>query len=198
VPRVGRSAAGGPTLDEQSIEDVLPLRKALVGEGTVFMLKVSGDSMIDAAISDGDWVVVRQQPTADNGDIVAAMLDGEATVKTFQRRDGHVWLMPHNDAYSPIAGDEATVLGQVPAVLRRLCRLRRGRTVGGRRLDRLRLLVLRRSPLLVVLAHALDLGLEDPHRATERAGGVGQALVPEQGDDDDRQYDPVPGRIPHV
>jgi repressor LexA len=120
VPLVGRIAAGGPILAEQHIEDVFPLPKALVGEGTLFLLKVSGDSMIDAAISDGDWVVVRQQPTADNGDIVAAMLDGEATVKTFQRRDGHVWLMPHNEAYSPIAGDDATILGKVTAVLRRL------------------------------------------------------------------------------
>ena len=101
VPVVGRIAAGGPILAEQMIEDVFPLPKALVGDGTLFLLKVVGDSMIDAAIADGDWVVVRQQPTADNGDIVAAMIDGEATVKTFQRRDGHVWLMPHNPAYSP-------------------------------------------------------------------------------------------------
>ena len=76
--------------------------------------------MIDAAISDGDWVVVRQQQDADNGDIVAAMIDGEATVKTFQRRDGHVWLLPHNAAYEPIDGDEATILGRVVAVLRKI------------------------------------------------------------------------------
>jgi repressor LexA len=99
---------------------VFPLPKALVGEGTLFMLRVSGDSMVDAAIADGDWVVVRQQPTAENGDIVAAMLDGDATVKTLQRRDGHVWLLPHNPAYSPIDGDEATVLGRVVTVLRRV------------------------------------------------------------------------------
>ncbi|HLY34486.1 MAG TPA: transcriptional repressor LexA, partial [Jatrophihabitantaceae bacterium] len=80
VPVVGRIAAGGPILAEQMIEDVFPLPKTLVGEGTLFLLKVVGDSMIDAAISDGDWVVVRQQPTADNGTIVAAMIDGEATV----------------------------------------------------------------------------------------------------------------------
>ncbi len=92
VPVVGRIAAGGPILAEQMIEDVFPLPKALVGDGTLFLLKVVGDSMIDAAIADGDWVVVRQQPDADNGDIVAAMIDGEATVKTLQRRDGHVWL----------------------------------------------------------------------------------------------------------
>jgi repressor LexA len=117
---VGRIAAGGPILAEQMIEDVFPLPKALVGEGTLFMLKVAGDSMIDAAIADGDWVVVRQQDDAENGQIVAAMIDGEATVKTLQRRDGHVWLMPHNPAYSPIEGDGATVLGRVVTVLRRL------------------------------------------------------------------------------
>jgi repressor LexA len=120
VPVVGRIAAGGPILAEQVIEDVFPLPKSLVGDGTLFLLRVSGDSMIDAAIADGDWVVVRQQPTAENGEIVAAMIDGEATVKTLQRRDGHVWLLPHNPAYSPIDGDEATVLGRVVSVLRRV------------------------------------------------------------------------------
>ncbi len=120
VPVVGRIAAGGPILAEELIEDIFPLPKSLVGDGTLFLLKVVGDSMVDAAIADGDWVVVRQQPTADNGDIVAALLDGEATVKTLQRRDGHVWLMPHNAAYSPIDGDEATVLGRVVTVLRRV------------------------------------------------------------------------------
>jgi repressor LexA len=120
VPVVGRIAAGGPILAEQAIEDVFPLPKEIVGEGSLFLLKVVGDSMIDAAITDGDWVVVRQQPNAENGDIVAAMIDGEATVKTFKRRDDHVWLMPHNEAYEPIPGDEATVLGRVVAVLRRL------------------------------------------------------------------------------
>jgi repressor LexA len=120
VPVVGRIAAGGPILAEQMIEDVFPLPKALVGEGTLFMVKVVGDSMIDAAITDGDWVVVRQQDTADNGHIVAAMIDGEATVKTLQRKDGHVWLLPHNPAYSPINGDEATILGRVVSVLRRV------------------------------------------------------------------------------
>jgi repressor LexA len=120
VPVVGRIAAGGPILAEQMIEDVFPLPKALVGDGSLFLLKVVGDSMIDAAISDGDWVVVRQQQTADNGEIVAAMIDGEATVKTLQRRNGHVWLMPHNPAYQPIAGDDAIVLGRVTAVLRKV------------------------------------------------------------------------------
>jgi repressor LexA len=120
VPVVGRIAAGGPILAEQVVEDVFPLPRQLVGDGQLFLLKVAGDSMVDAAICDGDWVVVRQQPVADNGDIVAAMLDGEATVKTFKRRDGHVWLMPQNPAYDPIDGDLATVLGRVVAVLRRI------------------------------------------------------------------------------
>src|SRR5438067_710911 len=120
VPVVGRIAAGGPILAEQEIEEVFPLPKAMVGEGTLFMLKVKGESMIEAAICDGDWVVVRQQPTAENGDIVAAMIDGEATVKTYRRRDGHLWLMPQNPAFDPIPGDDATILGRVVAVLRRI------------------------------------------------------------------------------
>ena len=120
VPLVGRIAAGGPVLAEQAVEDVFPLPRELVGEGTLFMLKVFGDSMVEAAICDGDWVVVRQQPTAENGEIVAAMIDGEATVKTYKRRDGHVWLMPHNAAYEPIPGDDASVLGRVVSVLRRV------------------------------------------------------------------------------
>jgi repressor LexA len=120
VPVLGRIAAGGPILAEQAVEDVFPLPRQLVGEGELFLLKVVGDSMVEAAICDGDWVVVRQQSTADNGDVVAAMLDGEATVKTFKRTDGHVWLLPHNPAYSPIDGDHATVLGRVTAVLRKL------------------------------------------------------------------------------
>jgi repressor LexA len=120
VPVVGRIAAGGPILAEEVVEDVFPLPKQIVGEGPLFLLKVVGDSMVDAAICDGDWVVVRQQQNADNGDIVAAMLDNEATVKTFKRRDGKVWLMPHNADYSPIDGDDATILGKVTAVLRRV------------------------------------------------------------------------------
>jgi len=118
VPVVGRIAAGGPILAEQVVEDVFPLPRQLVGDGQLFLLQVKGDSMIDAAIADGDWVVVRQQPSADNGDIVAAMLDGEATVKTFRQRDGHTWLLPRNSAFEPILGDEATVLGKIVAVLR--------------------------------------------------------------------------------
>jgi repressor LexA len=119
VPVVGRIAAGGPILAEERIEDVFPLPKQLVGEGTLFLLEVSGDSMVDAAICDGDYVVIRQQPTADNGDIVAAMIDGEATVKTLRKRDGEVWLIPHNVNYDPIDGTHATILGKVTAVLRR-------------------------------------------------------------------------------
>jgi repressor LexA len=120
VPLVGRIAAGGPILAEQVVEDVFPLPRQVVGEGNLFLLQVQGDSMVDAAICDGDWVVVRQEQTAENGDIIAAMIDGEATVKTFKRRHGHVWLMPHNAAYDPIPGDDATVLGHVTAVLRRI------------------------------------------------------------------------------
>ncbi|MGW6005128.1 transcriptional repressor LexA [Oerskovia enterophila] len=120
VPVVGRIAAGGPILAEQVVEDVFPLPRQLVGDGELFLLRVSGDSMIDAAICDGDWVVVRRQPVAENGEIVAAMIDGEATVKTFKRIDGHVWLMPHNEAYRPLSGDDAQVLGRVVSVLRSL------------------------------------------------------------------------------
>lgn len=120
VPLVGRIAAGGPILAEQHTEDVMPLPRDLVGDGELFMLTVVGDSMVDAAICDGDFVVVRRQPTCENGDIVAALLDDEATVKTFKRRDGHVWLMPHNPAYEPILGDNAQILGKVVSVLRRI------------------------------------------------------------------------------
>jgi len=120
VPLVGRIAAGGPILAEQAVEDVFPLPRQLVGEGELIMLQVVGDSMINAAIADGDWVVVRQQEDAENGEIVAAMVDGDATVKTLKRSDGHVWLMPHNPAYTPILGDNATILGKVVAVLRRV------------------------------------------------------------------------------
>jgi repressor LexA len=120
VPLVGRVAAGIPILAEEQVEDVFPLPRQLVGDGTLFLLNVAGDSMINAAIADGDWVVVRQQEDAENGEIVAAMIDGEATVKTLKRSDGHVWLMPHNPAYTPILGDDAAILGKVVAVLRRV------------------------------------------------------------------------------
>jgi repressor LexA len=120
VPMLGRIAAGGPILAEQNLETVFPLPQELVGQGELFMLEVAGESMIDAAICDGDYVVVRSEKTASNGEIVAAMIDGEATVKTFQRKDGQVWLLPHNPAFEPIDGTHATILGKVTAVLRRL------------------------------------------------------------------------------
>jgi repressor LexA len=120
VPVVGRIAAGGPILAEQAVETVFPLPKELVGDGELFLLRVAGDSMIDAAICDGDYVVIRSGQAADNGAIVAALLEDEATVKTLRRRDGHTWLMPHNPAYDPIDGDHAVIMGTVVAVLRRV------------------------------------------------------------------------------
>ncbi|WP_442859092.1 transcriptional repressor LexA [Arthrobacter sp. CAN_A2] len=120
VPLVGRIAAGGPILADQVVEDVMPLPRQLVGHGDLFMLRVSGDSMVDAAICDGDWVVVRRQQSAQNGDIVAALLDEEATVKTFRQRDGHTWLLPQNTRYEPILGDHASIMGKVVSVLRAL------------------------------------------------------------------------------
>ncbi|HEY6278045.1 MAG TPA: transcriptional repressor LexA [Streptosporangiaceae bacterium] len=123
VPIVGRIAAGGPILAEELIEDTFPLPKELVGEGSLIALRVAGDSMIGAAIADGDWVVVRRETDIENGDIVAATIDGvevEGTVKTFKRAGGHVWLMPHNPVYAPIPGDDAVIVGKVVAVLRRV------------------------------------------------------------------------------
>lgn len=120
VPLVGRIAAGAPIAAEQAVEDVMTLPRQLVGQGDLFMLRVKGDSMIDAAICDGDWVVVRAQNTAQNGEIVAALLDDEATVKTFRQRDGHTWLLPQNTQYEPILGDSATIMGKVVSVLRSL------------------------------------------------------------------------------
>ena len=120
VPLVGRIAAGGPILAEQNVEEVFPLPASLVGEGDLFMLKIVGDSMIDAAICDGDFVVIRSQKDANKGEIVAAMIDGEATVKTFSKRSGQIWLLPANDSYQPIDGNQAEILGVVTAVLRSL------------------------------------------------------------------------------
>ncbi|AQA22947.1 repressor LexA [Rhodococcus sp. MTM3W5.2] len=120
VPVLGRIAAGGPILAEEAVEDVFPLPRELVGQGSLFLLKVVGESMIEAAICDGDWVVVRQQSVADNGDIVAAMIDGEATVKTFKRTKGEVWLMPHNPLFEPIPGNDAAILGKVVTVMRKI------------------------------------------------------------------------------
>jgi repressor LexA len=120
VPLVGRIAAGIPITAEQQVDEVFPLPRQLTGKGELFMLKVVGESMIDAAIMDGDWVVVRQQKNAENGEIVAAMLDNEATVKVFRQRDGHTWLLPQNSAFEPILGDHAEILGKVVTVLRSL------------------------------------------------------------------------------
>jgi repressor LexA len=118
IPLVGSIAAGVPITADQQVEETLPLPESLVGKGDLFMLKVKGESMINAAICDGDYVVIRQQKDANNGDIVAAMIDGEATVKTFSRKGGHIWLLPANDDFTPIDGDNCEVLGKVTAVLR--------------------------------------------------------------------------------
>ncbi|GAB3829594.1 transcriptional repressor LexA [Dactylosporangium cerinum] len=120
VPVLGAIAAGQPILAEEQSDDELTLPSSLVGHGSLFALRVKGDSMIEAAICDGDFVVVRRQPVAENGDIVAAMIDGEATVKVYRRRDGHVDLVPRNPSYDVIPGDEAVILGRVVSVLRRL------------------------------------------------------------------------------
>ena len=118
IPLVGSIAAGVPITADQQVEETLPLPESLVGKGDLFMLKVKGESMIDAAICDGDYVVIRQQKDANNGEIVAAMIDGEATVKTFSRKSGHIWLLPANDDFAPIDGDTCEILGKVTAVLR--------------------------------------------------------------------------------
>jgi repressor LexA len=120
VPLLGQIAAGGPILAQESVESVYALPKEIVGSGDVFMLKVVGDSMIDAAICHGDMVVVKKQDDADNGDIVAALLDDEATVKTLKRKDGQVWLMPQNANYQPIDGSHAKIMGKVVAVIRKI------------------------------------------------------------------------------
>jgi repressor LexA len=122
VPLVGRIAAGKPILAEQAVDDVFPLPRQLVGDGTLFLLQVRGDSMIDAAIVDGDWVAVREQQHAENGEIVAAMIDGEATVKTLRldEEKKQVWLLPRNSVYLPIPGEDVTILGRVVSVLRSL------------------------------------------------------------------------------
>lgn len=120
VPLLGRIAAGGPILADEAVEAIYPLPRDLTGAGELFMLRVVGDSMIDVAICDGDFVVVRKQDVAEQGDIVAALLGDEATVKSFKRKNGHIWLMPHNDAYKPIPGDDARILGKVVSVLRKV------------------------------------------------------------------------------
>ena len=118
IPLVGSIAAGVPITADQMVEETMPLPESLVGNGDLFMLKVKGESMIDAAICDGDFVVIRQQKDANNGEIVAALIDGEATVKTFTRKGGQVWLLPANDAFEPIDGTHCEILGKVTAVLR--------------------------------------------------------------------------------
>jgi repressor LexA len=131
VPLVGRIAAGTPLIADQVAEDVITIPRMLTGEGSLIALRVSGDSMTGAAIADGDLVIVREQPDAESGDIVAAMLpsgisdDYEATVKTLKKTGGHVWLLPHNPAYSPILADSSVIIGRVVSVLRRLLRPRR-------------------------------------------------------------------------
>jgi repressor LexA len=120
VPLVRRIPPGGPVLAGQQAEGTFPLPRQLVGEGTLFMLEMTGDSMADAAIADGDWLVVRQQEDAESGEIVAAMYGGEATVRRLARGDDHDWLMPHNPAYAPLPADDAAILGKVVAVVRRV------------------------------------------------------------------------------
>ena len=120
IPLVGRIAAGSPITAEQHVEGVFHLPTSMTGHGDLFMLEVAGQSMIDAGIFDGDYVVIRSQNDARNGEFVAAMIDGEATVKELSITGGHVWLLPHNPDYSPIPGDEATILGKVVTVIRSL------------------------------------------------------------------------------
>ncbi|MEN9748395.1 MAG: hypothetical protein RLZZ603_1087 [Actinomycetota bacterium] len=117
-PLLGKIAAGVPLLAEENIEDRIALPESLVGKGDIFLLRVQGQSMIDAAIMDGDLIAVRQQSTADNNDIVAALVDDSATVKVFKQADGHTWLLPRNPAFEPILGDHAQIMGKVTAVLR--------------------------------------------------------------------------------
>lgn len=120
VPVVGQIAAGNPILAEQNVEAHFPLPDELVGDGELFLLQVVGDSMHDAGILNGDWVAVRSQSTADFGDFVAAMIDGEATVKEFHKDSDGLWLLPHNDLFEPIPAEHSQILGKVVAVLRKV------------------------------------------------------------------------------
>jgi len=124
IPLVGRIAAGTPILAVEADEGDFLLPRQLVGDGDLFALSVSGDSMINAGIFDGDWVVIRRGSVPESGDIVAALIhrqeEAEATVKTFVRTGGHVWLMPCNPAYTPISGDDAVIIGKVITLLRRM------------------------------------------------------------------------------
>ena len=118
VPIVGNVAAGAPILAQECIEDYLTFDTG-GRTGEHFALRVRGESMRDAGILPGDLVVVHQQPDANSGEIVVALFEDEATVKTLRRKDGHVWLMPENPEYEPIDGDGCTILGKVVAVVRR-------------------------------------------------------------------------------
>lgn len=120
IPVLGRIAAGSPILAEQEVEDYYPLPADLVGDGELFMLQVVGESMKDAGILDGDWVVVRSQPVAEQGEFVAALIDGEATAKEFHKDSSGVWLLPHNEDFAPIPGDKAEIMGKIVSVFRKL------------------------------------------------------------------------------
>ena len=120
IPVVGRVAAGTPILAEENVEETLALPSDLIGEGTHFILKVRGDSMIQAGILNGDYIVVRSQPDASNGEIIVAMVDDEATVKRFYKEDGHFRLQPENDSMEPIIVRDVTILGRVVSVIRKL------------------------------------------------------------------------------
>lgn len=120
IPVLGQIAAGSPTLAEENIEEYYPLPAELVGDGELFMLKIVGESMKNAGILNGDWVVVRSQPVAEQGEFVAALIEGEATAKEFHKDSTGVWLLPHNDDYSPISGDNAEIMGKIVSVLRKL------------------------------------------------------------------------------
>jgi len=120
VPVLGRIAAGQPILAEENVEDVFPLPKDFVREDASFILRVRGDSMIDAGIHDGDYLVIRQQAIANNGEIVAAMIGDEATVKRFYRERDHIRLQPENSTMSPIIARDVTVIGKAVALIRRL------------------------------------------------------------------------------
>lgn len=120
LPVVGDVAAGTPILAEENITDTMSLPTDIVGDSATFMLSVHGDSMIEAGINDGDYIVVREQPIANNGDIVVALIDDGATVKRFYREDGHVRLQPENSSLEPIIVEDCTVVGKVVAQFRRI------------------------------------------------------------------------------
>ena len=121
IPVVGRIAAGSPITAEENIDGYFPMPGEILGSGELYMLQVVGDSMQDAGILNGDWVIIRSQSVAEEGEFVAALLEGEeATVKEFHRDSSGVWLLPHNDAYAPIKGDQAEIMGKVVSVFRKL------------------------------------------------------------------------------